>query len=34
MGLVIAVAIGAIVLALSLWALVSFVSRLFSGAGA
>jgi hypothetical protein len=33
MGLVIAVAIGAIVLALSLWALVSFVSRLFSGAG-
>lgn len=34
MGLVIAVAIGAIVLALSLWALVSLVSRLFSGAGA
>lgn len=30
MGLVIAVAVGAIALALSLWALVSFVARLFS----
>jgi len=34
MGLVIAVAIGAIALAFSLWALVSFVSRLVSDAGA
>lgn len=34
MGLVIAVAIGAILLAFSLWALVSVVSRLVSDAGA
>lgn len=34
MGLVIAVAMGAIVLALSLWTLVSFVARLISGLGA
>ncbi len=34
MGLVIAVAIGAIALAFSLWALVSFVSRLVSDTGA
>jgi hypothetical protein len=33
MGLVIAVAVGAIALALSLWALGSFISRLFSDAG-
>ena len=33
MGLVIAVAVGAIALALSLWALVSLVARLFSDAG-
>ncbi|CAN5721181.1 hypothetical protein BH18ACT17_BH18ACT17_06870 [soil metagenome] len=33
MGLVIAVAVGAIALALSLWALVSVVARLFSDAG-
>ena len=33
MGLMIAVAAGAIALALSLWALVNFVARLFSDAG-
>ncbi len=33
MGLVIAVAVGAIALALSVWALVEFVSRMFAGAG-
>ena len=33
MGLVIAVAVGAIALALSVWALVELVSRMFAGAG-
>lgn len=33
MGLVIAVAVGAIALALSVWALVEFVSRMFADAG-
>jgi hypothetical protein len=33
MGLVIAVAVGAIALALSVWALVEFVSRMFAVAG-
>jgi hypothetical protein len=33
MGLVIAVAVGAVALALSVWALVEFISRMFSDAG-